>query len=45
MTGGGGNLKCFKRNPFSTNIPPMDNPVSWFLLTKCLKNTCGRLIF
>ena len=28
--------------PFSTNVPIMDKPGSWFLLAKCLKNTCGR---
>ena len=32
-------------NPFSTNVPFMDKPGSWFLLAKCLKNTCGRLTF
>ena len=32
-------------NSFSTNIPVMDNPGSWFLLPKCLKNTCGRVTF
>ena len=26
-------------NPFSTNVPIMDKPGSWFLLPKCLKNT------
>ena len=26
-------------NPFSTNVPLMDKPGSWFLLAKCLKNT------
>ena len=30
-----------KLNPFSTNVPLMDKPGSWFLLAKCLKNTCG----
>ena len=29
-------------NPFSANVPIMDKPGSWFLLAKCLKNTCGR---
>ena len=24
-------------NPFSTNVPFMDKPASWFLLGKCLK--------
>ena len=32
-------------NPFSTNVPFMDKPGSWFLLAKCLKNTCGRVTF
>ena len=32
-------------NPFSTNIPIMDKPGSWFLLPKCLENTCGRVAF
>ena len=32
-------------NPFSTNVPIMDKPGSWFLLAKCLKNTCGRVTF
>ena len=31
--------------PFSTNVPFMDKPGSWFLLAKCLKNTCGRVTF
>ena len=30
-------------NPFSTNVPLLDKPGSWFLLGKCLKNTCGRV--
>ena len=34
-----------KFNPFSTNVPIMDKPSSWFLLAKCLKNTCGRVTF
>ena len=34
-----------KINPFSTNVTLMDKPRSWFLLTKCLKNTCGRVTF
>ena len=29
-------------NPFLTNVPLMQKPGSWFLLAKCLKNTCGR---
>ena len=29
-------------NPFSTNAPLMNKPGNWFLLAKCLKNTCGR---
>ena len=29
--------------PFSTNVPLMDKPGSWFLLAKCLKNTCGSV--
>ena len=28
-------------NPFSTNISLTDKADSWFLLAKCLKNTCG----
>ena len=32
-------------NPFSTNVPLMQKPGSWFLVAKCLKNTCGRLTF
>ena len=31
--------------PFSTNVPFMDKPGSWFLLAKCLKNTCERVTF
>ena len=31
--------------PFSTNVPLMDKPGSWFLLAQCLKNTCGRVAF
>ena len=34
-----------KFNPFSTNVPLTDKPGSWFLLAKCLKNTCGRVTF
>ena len=32
-------------NPFSTNVPTMDEPGSWFLPPKCLKNTCRRVTF
>ena len=32
-------------NPFSTNVPIMDKPGSWFLLAKYLKNTCGKMTF
>ena len=32
-------------NPFSTNVPIMDKAGSWFLLPKCLKNTCGSVTF
>ena len=32
-------------NPFLTNNLFMDKPGSWFLLSKCLKNTCGRMTF
>ena len=32
-------------NPFSTNVPIMDKPGNWFLLPKCLKNTCGRVLW
>ena len=32
-------------NPFSTNAPFMDKPGSWFLLAKCLQNTCGKETF
>ena len=32
-------------NPFSINVPIMDKPGNWFLLPKCLKNTCGRVTF
>ena len=32
-------------NSFSTNFSLMDKPGSWFLLAKCLKNTCGRVTF
>ena len=32
-------------NPFSTNVPFMGKPGSWFLLAKCFKNTCGRVTF
>ena len=34
---------CF--NPFSTNVSIIDKPGGWFLLVKCLKNTCGRVTF
>ena len=30
-------------NPFSTNVPLMDKPGSWFFLAKCLENTCGTV--
>ena len=37
---------CNKRiDPFSTNVPLMDEPGSFRLLAKCLKNTCGRVVF
>ena len=32
-------------NPFSTNVPVMDKPISWFLLAKCLKKTSGKVTF
>ena len=32
-------------NLFSTNVPLTDKPGNWFLLAKCLKNTCGRVTF
>ena len=32
-------------NSFSTNVQLTDKPGSWFLLAKCLKNTCGRVTF
>ena len=32
-------------NPFSSNVPFMDKPGSWFLLAKCLKSTCGKVTF
>ena len=32
-------------NPFLTNVSIKDKPGSWFLLPKCLKNTCGRVTF
>ena len=32
-------------NPFLTNVPLMQKPGRWFLLTKCLKNTRGRVTF
>ena len=32
-------------NPFQTNVPNMEKPGSWFLLAKCVKNTCGRVTF
>ena len=38
--------KSFKLfNPFSTNVSLIDKSGSWFLLAKCLKNTCGRVTF
>ena len=36
---------CLKLNPFLTSFPFMDKPGCWFLLAKCLKNTCGRVTF
>ena len=32
-------------NPFPVNAPVMGKPGSWFLLAKCVKNTCGRVKF
>ena len=32
-------------NAFSTNVPLMQKPGSWFLLSKCLKNTCRWVRF
>ena len=32
-------------NSFSSNVALMNKPGSWFLLEKCLKNTCGRVTF
>ena len=32
-------------NPFLTNVSLMQKPGSCFLQAKCLKNTCGRVIF
>ena len=32
-------------NPFSTDVQLMKKPGSWFVLAKCLKNTCGRVTF
>ena len=33
--------KVLLMNSFSTNAQLTDKPGSWFLLAKCLKNTCG----
>ena len=30
-------------NPFPANVPIMEKPGGWFLLAKCVKNTCGRV--
>ena len=39
-------LKSYKDlNSFSTSAPLMRKPDSWFLLARCLKNTCGRVTF
>ena len=37
------NERNFKKhiNPFTTNVPLTDKPGGWFLIAKCLKNTCG----
>ena len=32
-------------NPFLTNVRLTDKPGSWFLIEKCLKNTCERVTF
>ena len=29
----------------SPNVPLRDKPGSWFLLTKCVKNACGKMKF
>ena len=36
-------LKYMLLNPFSSNVSLVDKPGSWFLLAKCLKNTCERV--
>ena len=30
---------------FEASIPLMEKPGRWFLLAKCVKNTCGRVTF
>ena len=32
-------------NLFVANVPLMEKPGGWFLLAKCVKNTCGRVTF
>ena len=34
-----------KVNRFQVNVPLMEKPDGWFLVTKCVKNACGRVTF
>ena len=36
---------CANVNPFQANVPLMKKQGGWFLLVKCVKNTCERVVF
>ena len=38
-------FRSFFLNPFLGNVPLTDKLGNWFLLAKCLKNTCGDVTF
>ena len=38
-------LKLQELNLFPANVPIMEKAGSWFLLAKCVKDTCGRVTF
>ena len=40
--GGGGGGEGWQ---WGANVSLMEKPCGWFLLAKCLKNTCGRVTF
>ena len=38
-------FRSFFLNPFLGNVPLTDKLGNWFLVAKCLKNTCGEVTF